>query len=267
MSARTIWKGSIQASILNIPIKLYGAINSSNGVHFNQLCPDCKGKIKQSIGCPTCNKTLSRDQVLHGYPIAKDQFVVMSEEEIDSAHKEKIEAIPILNFIENGEVNPVYNDEPYFIIPEKAGYDLFQLFRQSLVETNKNALGKIIMRSKEHLISISPFPDSNILIGYSLHFQEDLKTLQDIPDSDFPQKAIDPEMLKLGKQLIVNLAGKWQPEQYKDEYKEIIMKQIEAKAQGIIIPVEPKKEVQKIASMMEALKQAVSATAQAQATA
>jgi len=265
MSARTIWKGSIQASILNIPIKLYPAINGSNGVHFNQLCPDCKGRIKQSIGCPTCDKTLSRDQVLKGYPIAKDQFVIMSEEEIDSAHKEKIEAIPILNFIENGEVNPIYNDEPYFIVPEKAGQDLFQLFRQSLVETNKNALGKIVMRSKEHLISIAPFPGSNILIGYGLHFQEDLKVLADIPDSDFPQKAIDPEMLKLGKQLIVNLAGRWQPELYKDEYREIILKHVEAKVQGIVIAPEPKREVQRQVNLMDALKQAVSQTAQATA--
>jgi DNA end-binding protein Ku len=262
MSARTIWKGSIQASILNIPVKVYGAINASNGVHFNQLCPDCKGRIKQSIGCPTCQKELTRDQVLKGYPVAKDQFVIMSEEEIDSAHKEKTETISIVSFIENGEVDPIYYESAYYLTPEKAGYDLFQLFVTSLNEMKKNALAKIIMRSKEHLILLAPY--SKILIGYDLHYPEDLRTIQDIPDN-FPQKTIDPDMLKLAKQLIKNLSGKWEPSLYHDEYREIIMKHVDAKAQGIVIPTEPKREIQRQVNIMDALKNAVNATAQATA--
>lgn len=263
MAARTVWKGSVQASILNIPVKLYNAINSSNGVKMHQLCPDCKGRIKQSIGCPTCEKELNRASVLHGYETSKDQYVVLSDEEIESAHKEKIETIPILNFIENGEVSQLFNDEPYFIVPEKAGQDIFALFRQSLVETGKSALGKIIMRSKEHLISISPFPNSNILVGYSLRFNEDVRTVKDIPDSDFPQKAVDADMLALGKQLINNLSGKWNPELYKDEYRAVIMAHVEAKARGITIAPQATKQMAKITSLMDALKQAVSATTQA----
>jgi DNA end-binding protein Ku len=263
MSARTIWKGSIQASILNIPVKVYGAINASNGVHFNQLCPDCKGRIKQSIGCPTCQKELSRDQVLKGYAVAKDQFVIMSEEEIDSAHKDKTETISIVNFIGSGEIDPIYYEDAYYLTPEKAGYDLFQLFVESLIETKKNALAKIVMRSKEHLVLLAPY--QKILIGYGLHYPEDLRTVKDIPDSDFPQKTIDPEMIKLAKQLIGNLAGSFDPSLYKDEYREIILKHVEAKAQGIVIAPEPKREIQKQVNLMDALKQAVSATAQAQA--
>jgi len=265
MSARTIYKGSMSASILQIPICFYALLNSSNDIHFNQLCPTCHGKIKQTIGCPICNKTLSKGECLKGFPIAKDQWVILNDEEIESAHKEKIETIPLLNFVDNGKIKPIFNEEPYAIVPQKVGYDLFQLFRQSLVETGKTAIGKIIMRSKEYLLSVAPLEDSNILIGFKLHYAEDLRNLQDIPDYDFPQKAIDPEMLKLAKQLIGNLSGEWKPEIYRDEFRDDIMKQVEAKAQGIVIAPEPKREVQKQVNLMDALKQAVSVTAQATA--
>jgi len=263
-TARTVWKGSIQASVLMFPIKFYNAINKSDGVHFNQLCPDCHVKIKQSMACPSCSKALTKSEVLHGYPIG-EQFVILSDEEIDQAHKEKVENIPILNFVDQGEINLLYNDEPYFITPDKAGQDIFQIFRQSLVETNKTALGKIILRSKEHLIDIAPFPGSNILIGYGLRFHEDLKALTDIPNYDFTQKQIDPEMMKLAKQLVTNLSGKFEPEKYRDEYKEIIMATVEAKSKGIVIQTNPKKEMAKVTNLMDALKQAVTQTVQATA--
>lgn len=272
-TARTVWKGSIQASILNILIKIYPAINASNAVHFNQLCPDCHGRIKQSIGCPTCNKALERSEVLKGYPVTKDKFVILTEEEIDEAHKEKTEQINVISFVEANEIDPVFYEDTYYLTPEKAGQDLFQIFVETLIETNKNALGKIIMRSKEHLILLSPYtslnvnfppaPGVKILRGFSLHYIEDLRTTVDIPDSDYTQKPIDPEMLKLSKQLVTNLSGKFDPMKYKDEYREIILKHVDAKAQGITIPVLPKKEVTQQVNLMDALKQAVQATATA----
>lgn len=257
MSARTVFKGAINASVLHIGIKLYPTTNSGNDIHFNQLCPDCKVKINQKIVCPSCEKTLARGDCLKGYPIA-DQFVILTEEEIDKAHSEKTEAISVINFVGQEEVDPLYFDQSYFISPDKPSYELFQVFRQGLIETEKSALGKIVMRSKEHLLLIKPF--EKILVAYQLHYEEDLRKLSEIPESDFPQKALDPEMLKLASQLITNLSGKFDPAQYKDEYRATVMEYVEAKANGITIAPTPQKAQAKVTNIMDALKNAVSAT-------
>ena len=266
MAARSVWKGHIKFSLVSIPVKMFNATSSRKSIGFNQLHGVCKSRVKQELNCPTCNKTVPKEEIIRGYEWTKDNYIIITDDEIASAQKEKSDSIEIINFVERSEIPPVYYSDSYYLSPEKVGVDLFALLYKAMIDTGKAGVGKIVMRSKENLVLIEPH--EGILIAYSLYYHEELRGIEEIPERDaVMSKTVDPATLEMAKQLIVNLSGKWDASKYHDEYNEIIMGVIKRKADPLSQPVQeaPKPQPAKVVNIMDALKAAVEATGRAKA--
>ncbi len=261
MAARSVWKGHIKFSLVSIPVKMFNATSSRKSIGFNQLHGACKSRVKQELNCPTCNKTVPKEEIIRGYEWTKDNYIIITDDEIASAQKEKSDSIEIVSFVERSEIPPVYYSDSYHLSPEKVGVDLFALLHKAMIETGKVGVGKIVMRSKENLVLIEPH--EGILIAYSLYYQEELRGIEEIPERDaVMSKTVDTATLEMAKQLIMNLSGKWDGSKYRDEYNEIIMNVIKRKADPLAQPVQeaPKPQPAKVVNIMDALKAAVQAT-------
>jgi len=262
MSARSIWKGHIKFSVISIPVKMYNATSSRKSIAFHLIHGVCNTRIKQQTYCPTCDKDVPRDELIKGYEWAEDNYIIVSDDEIANAKKEKTDTIEIINFVNPSEIPPVYYSDSHYLNPEKVGVDLFVLLHQALIDTGKVAVGKIVMRAKEGLVLIAPH--DGILIAYTLYFQEQLRNVDELPDRDaVTSRKVDQASLTLAKQLIDNLSAPWDGSKYKDEYNEAILKVIERKANPLAqaeTEAAPKKEPAKVVNILAALQAAVEAS-------
>jgi DNA end-binding protein Ku len=261
MAARSIWKGHIKFSVISIPVKMYNATSSRKSVAFHQIHGVCNTRIKQQIFCPTCGKDVPKDELVKGYEWTEGNYIIVNDDEIANAKREKTDTIEIINFVNPSEIPPVYYSDSHYLNPEKVGVDLFTILHQALVDTGKVAVGKMVMRSKENLVLIAPH--DGILTAYTLFFEEQLRNVDELPDRDavISRKA-DEASLTLAKQLIENLSMPWDGSKYKDEYNEAILKVIERKANPLAQPEPqvPKKEPAKVVNILAALQAAVEAS-------
>lgn len=261
MAARSIWKGHIKFSVISIPVKMYNATSERNKIAFHQIHGVCNTRIKQQIYCPTCKKDVPKDELVKGYEWSEGNHIIVSEDEIANAKREKTDTIEIINFVNVSEIPPVYYSESHYLSPEKVGIDLFALLRQALIDTAKVAVGKIVIRSKENLVLIAPH--DGVLIAYTLYYQQQLRTVEELPDREAVlSRQADEASLTLAKQLIDNLSAPWDGSQYKDDYNEAILKVIERKANPLAQPEAPapKKETAKVVNILSALQAAVEAS-------
>jgi DNA end-binding protein Ku len=268
MAARSIWKGHIKFSVISIPVKMYNATSSRKSIAFHQIHGVCNTRIKQELYCPTCDKEVQKDELVKGYEWTEGNYVIVNDDEIANAKREKTDTIEIINFVNPAEIPPVYYSDSYYLNPEKVGIDLFSLLRQALIDTGKVAVGKIVMRSKENLVLVAPH--DGVLIAYTLYFQEQLRAVEELPEREaVTSRKVDKASLTLAKQLIDNLSMPWDGSKYRDEYNEAVMKVIERKANPLAQPEPeaPKKEPAKVVNILAALQAAVEATRLQQATA
>lgn len=261
MAARSIWKGHIKFSVISIPVKMYNATSSRKSISFHQIHGVCNTRIKQQIYCPTCEKDVPRDELIKGYEWTEGNHIIITDDEIANAKREKTDTIEIINFVNASEIPPVFYADSHYLNPEKVGIDLFALLRKSLIESGKVAVGKIVMRSKENLVLIAPH--DGVLIAYTLYYQEQLRGVEELPDREAViTRDVDDASLTLAKQLIDNLSMPFDSSKYRDEYNEAILKVIERKANPLAQPEPelPKKEPAKVVNILAALQAAVEAT-------
>lgn len=150
----------IQMGLLTIPeVNMYSAIESSEKVSFNQLHNECKCRVQQKLYCPTCSKEIvdKKAEILKGYPISKDNYIVLTEAEISSCKKESTDVMKIVQFIEEGEIPEIFFESASYLSAGKQGIDTFSLFYRLLVDCKKVALAKMVMRSKDHFLAIKPY--------------------------------------------------------------------------------------------------------------
>jgi len=236
MAARSVWKGSIKFSLVQIPCKLFNATESTKSIGFHQLHNECQGRINQQIYCPQCEKTVERSTLLKGYEYVPGQHVILTEAEIEEAEKAKSDTIDIVSFVDGKEIPPIYYSDSMFISPDKVGAELFVLFKSAMVTTSKVAVGKVTMRSKENLILIQPYEE--ILIGYVLYYQEQIRAASEIPGANLKADKfkLDPALLDMAVKLVESLSIPFNPADYKDEYKAMIMAAIERKINPLAAP-------------------------------
>jgi DNA end-binding protein Ku len=257
---KPIWKGYLKFSLVMIPIKMYNAVSKRRPVPFHLLHGECKTRIKQQNVCPTCDKTLTDEETIRGYEYGKDMYVIVTDEDIEKVRKESTEAIEIGKFIDQNQIQPIYYSDSHYLLPDgKVGVDAFALLHRAMLDTKKAALGKVVIRNRENLLSIQPCDGA--LIAYTLHYPEEVQSVEKIPEEEKVDKVeVDSGSLAMAKTLVQNMSGRFVPEEYRDEYAEALMKIIKAKAEGEEIRVEPRAERAKVISLMEALKKSVKET-------
>jgi DNA end-binding protein Ku len=250
---KSIWKGHIRFSLITIPVNIYSAVESSGTISFNQLHKTDNGRVGYEKKCKKCGKALSADEIVKGYEYQSDQYIILNNEDFQKIKLESTEAIEIEGFINASEVSPMLYDAPYFIGPDgKVAKKTYTLFAETLIETGKMGIGKVIMRDREDIVMISPH--ENGLAMFKLRYPAELRDISGVPFLD--EIKADKNELKLAKALVESMSTTLDKVELKDNYQDALKDLIEAKVEGKEIVV-TKKEINPVTDIMAALKQSL----------
>jgi DNA end-binding protein Ku len=225
--ARAMWKGSIAFGLVNIPIELYSAVRDHRP-KFRLLHAKDESPVSYERVCQREGKPVAWEDLVKGYEYEKGQFVVLSKEDFKTAALEKTKTIDILDFVDPAEVDDRYYETPYYLLPGKGADRAYALLREAIRESGRIGIAKIILRDAQHLASVEAIEDALVLT--MMRFADELA---DLGEFSFPKKeGIRQPELKMARQLIDSLAGDWQPDKYTDEYRDNLMRVIDAKVKG-----------------------------------
>ena len=253
-----MWSGAISFGLVNVPVKLYSAV-SRKTVRFNQLNAETGNRIQQKRVDPETGEEVGYDQIVKGYELTKDRYVVITPDELDALDPEKTRTVDIEDFVDLDEIDPVYYDHPYYLVPDKGAAKAYGLLLGAMKESEKVAIARVVIRSKEQLVAIRPAGD--VLMMETMLFHDEVVPSDDIEDLPDAQeiKASDRE-LKMAQQLIDSLSSEFEPERYHDEYREKVLELIERKASGEEIAVQPEApQPARVPDLMAALEASLAA--------
>jgi DNA end-binding protein Ku len=263
--ARSMWKGAIQFGLVTIPVKLYLATESKTQISFHLLHEKDESRIQMKIWCPEDEKIISRSETVRGYEYADDQYVVITDEDLEKVPLKTVRTIEIEQFVERdgtADDSPVrFVKQAYYIEPDKIGRKAFYLLRSVLEDKGLTAVCKVVIKDREALASIDPFNDTMLLT--TLHWPDEIRATSelDLPDEDYDFK---PAEKKMAEQLVAAMTGDFDASQYRDEYREALRAVIEAKIEGRApaeIPQE--EEAGNLVDLMAALEASVNAAKEA----
>jgi DNA end-binding protein Ku len=236
--ARSIWRGAISFGLVNVPVKLYSAVSKKN-VQFNQLHESDGSRIKMKRFCAEEDAEVPYEEIVKGYEISPGRYVVITPEELEALDPKKTRTIDIEDFVDLDEIDPLFYEHPYYLAPDTGAAKPYKLLLAALKETNKVAIARVVIRSKEYLTAIRPAGD--VLTMETMLFSDELidpGDIDELPDEDV--RATEREV-DMARQLIESLATAFEPEKYRDEYRDRVLDLIERKAQGeeIAVAAEP----------------------------
>jgi DNA end-binding protein Ku len=258
--ARAMWKGAIQFGLVTIPIKLYLATESNYQVRFNMLHEKDLSRIQMKTYCPVDDEVISRSDTVKGYEYAPDQYVVITDEDLEKVPLKTVRSIEIEQFTkaERDDTNTRFVKQAYYIEPDKIGRKAFYLLKSVLADEGLTAICKVVIKDREALAAMDPFGDTMILT--TLHWPDEVRSTKelDLPDEEPDFK---PAELAMAKQLVSSMTGEFEPENYKDEYRDALMQVIEAKVEGHeAVAPEPVEETGNLVDLMAALEASVKAS-------
>jgi DNA end-binding protein Ku len=227
-AGRALWKGSINFGLVNIPVGLYPA-ETSKSLDLNMLDRRDFAPIKYQRINKRTGKEVPWDQIVKGYQYQKGEYVTLSDEELRRANVEATQSVDILDFVAAAEISPVYFEKPYYLEPQKNGRRAYMLLREVLIKSDKVAIARVVIRTREHLAAV--IPQGNLLILNLLRFQHELRDSKglDIPEAGSKGRAISAGELQMAERLIEAMSGPWNPAKYRDEYRQDLENLIEKK--------------------------------------
>ncbi len=258
MAARAIWKGSISFGLVNIPIQVFSATQKEEYTSFSQLC-DKGHKIKYKKWCPVEEREVPWSEIKKGYEITKNNYVVLEKDEIENIKLKTTNTVEVKEFIKSEEFDYIFIEKNYYVGPDpgkkkvEVANRAYSLLVKILHETNKIAIGKVVLREKEHLVALRAYQRG--LVMHQLRYLDQIRPMDEIGNLDSLQK-VDSKELSLGKSLVDNLTTeKFDPGQYSDTYAKELEKLIEAKSKGQkVVPKQEEEEPEETTDIIEALK-------------
>jgi DNA end-binding protein Ku len=253
---RPIWTGAISFGLVNVPVKLYTAVDRQT-VRFNQLNKNTGNRIAQKRVDSHTGEEVPYEEIVKGYEIAPDRYVIVEPGELESIEPKKTRMVEIEDFVDLDEIDPIYYDHPYYLVPDKGAEKAYRLLLDAMRETEKVALGKVVIRSKEYLVAVRPKGD--LLAMETMLFSDEVVPPERLDDALPAEVEAGDKEVKMAKQLIDSLSGPFEPEKYTDEYREKVLQLIEQKAEGKAIAVQPEEEPQPVPDLMSALEASIAA--------
>src|ERR1044071_9719533 len=256
MAARATWKGFLKISLVNIPIKVFPATESSGSISFNQLHGECQTRIQQKRWCPHCNREVPNSEIVKGYEFEKGRYVILSDEDFDKVRPESTRVIDLVQFADESSIDPMYVDRTYYLAPDGGmASEAFAVMRDGM--RGKVGVGKLALYGREYLFAVRPH-DRGIVM-HTLHHAAEIRSMDAVEElGSVPQK-VKPEEIKLAKQVIETFEAPLNLADYKDEYREGLQKIIDAKVAGEEIVVPESEAPPKGVTLMEALKKSLDA--------
>ena len=254
MAARATWKGFLKISLVNIPIKVFPATESSGSISFNQLHAECQTRIQQKKWCPHCDREVPNSEIVKGYEFEKGRYVVMSEEDFDKVRPESTRVIDLVQFADDSSIDPMYVDRAYYLAPDgKMAGDAFAVMRDGM--KGKVGIGKLALYGREYLVAVKPH-DRGIVM-YTLHHAAEIRSIDTVDELSAVSTNVKPAEIKLAKQVIETFEGPLNLSDYKDEYREGLQRIIEAKIAGEEVVAPAVEAPARVVNLMEALKKSL----------
>ena len=250
---RAIWKGHIRFSLVTIPVRIYNAVDTDQTIRFNQLHKEDHGPIGYDKRCKKCNKIVTTEEIVKGYPYEPDRYVIVEKEDLEKLKLKSTKIIEIAGFLDAKEVHPTLYEAPYYAGPDgPVAVKAYSLLSAALKDTGKVGVGKVVLRDREDIVLIAPF--ENAVALYRLRTPKEVRSVGEVPQVE--SKSVDKEQLKLAKNLIESMASSLKKIDMTDKYHEALREMIEAKIEGKqIVTVE--EEEPPVVDIMTALKQSI----------
>jgi DNA end-binding protein Ku len=259
--ARAIWSGSISFGLLNVPVRLYSAV-SKQTVRFRELREGDGSRVKHKRVAESDGKEVPYEKIVKGYEYAPDQYVILTKDELSELDPKKTRAIEIQDFVDLDDIDPIYFEQPYYLGPDKGAERAYALLVQAMKDARKVAVARFVLRNKEHLAAIRPMDD--VLTLTTMRFHDEVSSPDELDSDVFEDaKPKKPEKreLEMAKQLIESLTSDFDPDKYRDEYREELLDLLQQKAEGKDIVSAPTEEPQptKAPDLMAALEESLAA--------
>jgi DNA end-binding protein Ku len=256
---RAMWTGTISFGMVTVPVKLYSALDRK-AVRFHQLSAKTGVRIAQKRVDPQSGDEVPYEDIVKGFEIAKDRYVVIEPDELEALQPKKTRTIEIEDFVELSQIDPVFYDHPYYLAPGPGGAKPYRLLLEAMRETGKVAIARVVIRSKEALVAIRPMGDA--LGMATMIFSDEVLTPDRLDEvAEAAEIKTTKRELDIAKQLVGSLADDFEPDRYRDTYREEVLSLIERKAQGKEIAVQPEAEesAEPAPDLMSALKASLEA--------
>lgn len=224
--ASTVWKGHLTFGLLSLPVKLYSAARGET-VSFNQLHKSDNSRVKQVLYCQTEDKPIQRSEIVKGYEYEKDKYVVVDDEEIKKVAPKTAKTMEVLEFVKASEVDPIYLESSYYLAPDDAGEKPYALLFEALRQSGCVGVAKIAMHNREHIVILRPGARGILL--HTMYYPDEIRQVEEFRTDT---SAVKENELKLAKTLVESLLAPFEPDKYKDEYRENLKAMIQAKVEG-----------------------------------
>ena len=253
---RSIWSGSISFGLVNVPVKLTTAV-SPKDVRFHQLHDADNTRIQQKRVCPADGEEVPFEHVVKGYEISPGQYVVVKPEELAAIDPVATHTIDIEEFVDLDQIDPIYFDHPYYVVPEKRAEKPYALLVRAMTRAKKVAIARVVMRTKQYLVALRAKDDA--LVMATLLYDDEVMPLEDLEVPGIEVETSERE-LTMAEQLIESLAEKFDPSKFRDEYRDRVLELIEQKAEGQEIVTQPVAEAPTaVVDLMAALEASLAA--------
>jgi DNA end-binding protein Ku len=261
MASRPTWQGHLRLSLVTCPVALYTATARGGEVHFNMLHKTTHNRIRM---IPTDPETgpVDRDDIVKGYEIEKDRYVVVTDDEIDDVRLESTRTIDIDRFVDEKEIDRLYWNDPYFLVPDgKMAVEAYTVIREAMRKAGRIALGRVVMHTRERLLAIEP--RDNGMLAYSLRTHDEVRDPKEAFE-DIPDTKADPKMVEIAAKIIDQQEGPFEPEEFNDRYEDALRALIKQKEKGAgrkVTVEEP--QGGEVIDLMEALRKSLGAKGKA----
>ena len=251
--ASTVWKGYISFGLVSVPVRLYAAARAEH-VSFNQIHEPCGSRIKQQTVCPVCDRVVERNELVKGYQVDRDAYVLVSGDELKTLEADSSEAMEIAQFVSLSEVDPIYFESSFYSAPEDPGRRAYRLLLQAMEKLNVAAIAKVTLHQREQIVLMRPYHQGIIL--HTLYFPAEVREISEYGKTE--NMTLQKPEIDLAEQFIRQLTAKFEPEQYKDEYQQRVLDMIETKRAGQVVAGQPHKpKLAPVIDLMEALKKSI----------
>ena len=251
---KSIWNGAITFGLITIPVRMFSTVEEKS-LRFNQLHATDNGRIRYKRTCSECGEEVSWDQIVKGYEVEKDSYIVFTEEELERLPSDSIRSIDIVAFVPLDEIDPVYFQRSYYLAPEPTGRKAYALLEQALGQSRRVGIAKVTLREKEYLATLRT--RDGIFILETMYWPDEIRQAA-FEDLEAPAE-VRPQELAMAETLIESLSDHFDPTAYVDTYRLRLEEAVQAKIEGQEIAVAPQEAPTAVVDLMEALRASVDA--------
>ncbi|TDF93867.1 Ku protein [Paenibacillus piri] len=252
----TVWKGAISFGLVHVPVKMFSATEDKD-ISMRYIHKECTTPLNFVRKCQTCEREVEWEEIARGYEYEPGAFVLFEKDELDQLGGEASKEIKILDFVQLTDIDPIYFQKTYFLAPNETGANAYNLLLEAMKQTGKIGIAKVSIRTKSSLAAIRVI--DNCIAMETIFYPDEIRSVEQVPNLP-EQSNVNDKELQMAKMLIEQLTTPFEPEKYKDEYREAVLHAIEQKVSGHQVSVAPEPQKTNVIDLMSALQASLEAT-------